>query len=209
MSSPRQSFWSLYDQMEDHQIDGLQLHDVVLIVRSIAPKNRNHWLAWKTGEKSWKPLLEFSEIEQGSKEEAPPLPGMGPDEEVTKTVTFIRVGQLPNTEEEGAVGTGSLMIEDMDTEDRRSSTRFHKSFKIKIEGTSGQVFKTNTLDVSLDGVQLQEAVPDWSGELFRMELWRGDEHIDVLCERTGKGEHTTLIIRENPREELLRKWLLG
>lgn len=134
---------------------------------------------------------------------------MGPDEEVTKTVTFIRVGQLPNTEEEGAVGTGSLMIEDMDTEDRRSSTRFHKSFKVKIEGTSGQVFKTNTLDVSLDGVQLQEAVPDWSGELFRMELWRGDEHIDVLCERTGKGEHTTLIIRENPREELLRKWLLG
>lgn len=208
MTSARQIFWSLYDQLEDHQIDGLQLSEVQLIIKSISPKNRSHWLAWRTGEKTWKGLMDYPEIEQAAQDATPPAPGVAPDEEVTKTSTFIRMGQVTLPEDPAAL-EGTLNIEEINTLDRRSSTRFQRNLSVLVVGPRGERFTSTTVDLSLEGVQTADPVPLWSGSVFSMELRRGDERLEVKCERTPKGGNTKFKIKENPREDLLRKWLLG
>ena len=208
MGTSSQILWSLYDQLEDHQIDGLLHNEILLVIKSIAPKNRGHWLAWKTGEKTWKTLLEFPELDPATKEEAPPVPTSRHDEEVTKTVTFIRVGEIPPSEENTSANS-TLVLDDVDSTDRRSTTRYHKSFKVSVALNTDKAFVTRTVDASLEGLHLEESLPEESGELFRLELWRGDDHIELLCERADPANHTALRIRENPREQLYKKWLLG
>ena len=207
MNASPQILWSLYDQLEDHQIDGLLINEVLLVIKSVAPKNRGHWLAWKTGEKTWKPLLDYSELDPATKEEAPPVPSSKLDEEVTKTVTFIRVGEIPPSENTSSGKT--LVLDDVDATDRRTNTRYHKSFKISVTLDNKKAFVTRTVDASLEGLLLEDPLPAGSGELFRLELWRGDDHIELLCERAKQDNHTSLRIRENVREELYKKWLLG
>lgn len=196
----RTELWSLYDQVEEHQVDGLNFAEVGTILKSVPVRNRHHWLAWKTGEKSWKPLSGFPELKMALKSALDRGSGLGPDEEVTKTATYIRNLGLPLTDSDNISQSSDIS---------KFSTLIEKKFEIEIEGKNER-FLTFTRSLSLGEIHLVDSLPDWVPSTFQLWLFNGKEKISLFCEKKRESNpENRIYIRENRKVELLKTWIFG
>lgn len=196
----RTELWSLYDQVEEHQVDGLKFAEVGIILKSVPIRNRHHWLAWKTGEKSWKPLSGFPELKTALKSVFDKGSGLGPDDEVTKTATYIRSIGLPLAESESTIQASEVL---------NFSSLIAKKFEIEIEGKNER-FLTFTRAISLGELHLVDSLPDWVDSTFQLWLRNGNEKVTLSCEqKTEENPENIVYIRENRKVELLKTWIFG
>ena len=208
MLDNKEKIWSLFDQIEQHQVDELSIYDVHTILRSVVPRRRKDWLAWRVGESQWKSISEFAELKIFQMTPPPPSQLVNNFSEITKTASRISHNMFnPETTSE----LNEAIPLDMDEStgsDRRSLSRFTREFEVKVQ-ESTKTFETTTIDVSLDGLHLKKPVPSWAGSVFKLTLEKSGEKVELICELIKGKKSTALKIKENNQLDLYRKWILG
>jgi hypothetical protein len=92
----------------------------------------------------------------------------------------------------------------------RNNMRFDKAFDVRIL-VGDEVFKNSTLNISLKGMQLREALPQSLPRYFNVEIGKGDRTIPVVCSevKSKDGPSMRLKIESNEHASALLTLLLS
>lgn len=116
----------------------------------------------------------------------------------------IRVVDEPIPEDSG------LSIDPRRNSDDRGRGRYAKTFDVHIF-YGDKVFKTKTVNISVNGMRVQDALPAKLPMYFNVQIRAKDHVIPLICSevRAGGGEpSTTLKIEANDHPEMLQTLLL-
>lgn len=202
----KEFYWSLFNSAEKNKLDDLRTDQVEAIFAALPKSHHSQWLIWKDGFQNWKPFNEFPKLleglrnqKPGSEIQPPPVP--------TKDIEEIERETEKKLQTE--LGNLSLVGDKKKGVDRHN--RYSEKFKVKVLGPSGQVFKSVTENVSLNGLHLRDSLPDWVTKYFTLELSYANHSISLLCsgvkEKDDQGMHR-LRIESNENYNVLRTWLL-
>ena len=196
--------WSLFQQPDEHRVDLLSLDEVKLILKSIPASRMNLWLARDQEASEWKSLYEFAEL--GLPPRSAAGPSVAPQIKSTGAASTMKLNEMA-TEDHEFFDDFTLEIDHAAVEDRRSSRRYNKAYSVLLEG-GDQDFQTQTVDISLSGLYIEDPIPSWAGNVFELRLTREGEHLFILCSRVKIGKGNKLIIEKISAPDLLRQWLL-
>lgn len=171
MEESQPLLWCLYDAENGERLDGLTIEEVRCFVSRISPKERVNWLVWREDWKKWKvvsrvpDVLKPNDRQMGAK--PPPIPeeyreddtiiairrlyqGNEVDNQAATEVEVVAVSEIPDLpiESEGAEFV------------HRAHQRLKRRYEILID-CNGQKFETNSVDVSVGGILLEDPLPDW------------------------------------------------
>ncbi len=98
---------------------------------------------------------------------------------------------------------------------KRKSKRYDRRYEIVIS-KDGQTFKTYSVDVSVGGLKLQDPLPDWVENQFRVRVKRGKSQVELMAYRLGQSKNKSksdpyrlgfLPLKNEGDESNLENWL--
>ncbi len=206
----KEFYWSLYHTPEKRQLNNLRTGQVEAVFTALPKVHHGDWLIWREGFKVWKPLAEFPVLLQSlrnlksvSENSPPPVP-VGDIEEIEKEIERKVASELL-----------SLSLDDRRAQKKKFTNRPNRiafSFQIQIQGSQGQIFQTGTQNISLNGLQLSEPLPNWVPKYFTLEVHNDDQVISLLCsgiQDEGENEIYRLRIEANDSYNILRSWIVA
>lgn len=207
MKTAQESQWSLYNDTTGRQIDGLSFDQARDLCRSIPEAQREQWLAWHEGLADWAAIVSFAKLFASGRKTAatPPTPAPKPAAKVSESSaqTSVRGFELQVDDHL------TIEIGPEKTLDHRFNKRFEKCYTVSVNH-QGRTFQSQTLNISLGGMQLKNAVPEGLGMQFTATLTRRDGHsMQMQCARLpGPARTVTRLKFIDPDDTNLRAWLL-
>lgn len=196
--NPEELSWSLLNRVDLRQITGLTYTQTRFILSLISEEDIGNWLAWHDGLGKWTPLRDFDVLSQpatGPVVTSPPLPPIKAGEQDERDVTQVR----PSAAVEPRV-------------DKRSNRRFQKEYLVEIVSREGKVFTTNTVNISSNGMLLEEVIPIDFGKNFVCKLSRQDgSALNIFCAvvRDATSEDRTRVrFTDVSQPKTLLSWLI-
>lgn len=208
------TLWSLYNSVDKIQIDDLKTEQVRIVLLSIPTVRMRDWMICKKGEIHWQSILSVPEFHedvrdikgdtqnlssehyqpQGKSSPAPPQ----------RRPLFEDI-DLDSEETLSVMGSE----EKFDVKERRSARRHNKRLKFSvIQG--GKTFETETLDVSMSGMSLEDALPEWTKKQFPATVSLQGHHLKLVVSRVAEDKDgKKLQILEAEHWDLLRSWVVG
>jgi len=191
--------WSLFNKEDKLRIDDLTVEQVRTILLAIPSANMRDWFACREGDVNWQALVDISEfyedvraakgssyLDAGKPAAAPPP---------TRRPLFEDPPEQPTE--------ATLQVEAIHTKERRSARRFSRRLTFRVY-LGNKKFECSTIDVSMGGFSITEALPDGLGKNFRAELSYSGVDMNVLCSQIGDKQ---LKLLEAEAWDVLRQWI--
>lgn len=211
--------WSLYNKVEKLRVDDLKSDQVRTILLAIPASQLANWYACQEGDLHWVPLRQVSEfyidlptlqhedIAVFVEPRMPQAAGHDIRSDAARAVTHSKTkSRRPLFEDppEDLISNPSLEIVKAETNERRSARRYSLQllFRVSLEG---QVFETNTVDISLGGLSVKDNIPTWIPRTFRAELSSQRGSINIVCKKVSSNQ---IRLMESDSWDLLRQWLV-
>ena len=171
----KRKLWCFYDLQSHFVVRGLTLDEGRAFTMAIRMENRPVWQVWCEGWTSWHPMVEVEELRQSinrkTSENPPPLPeAEGLDqpkdpmaEEMQEVLTSHNMNvNYPKNKAKGHLAVLPDIKVETDREEfiPREFPRYSKKMRVEIE-SNGRKFVSHTVDVSVGGALLEDALPDW------------------------------------------------
>jgi hypothetical protein len=199
----REYYWSLHHSARKKRFDDLRTDQIEAIYSVLPEADLKEWQVWREGFQAWKAFDEFPillEQLRGAPQKAiePPEPPVESikvfDRKMEKTINF-------ELEKGGFKADG---------ESGRERARYEGTFTVKIKAGDA-IFVSKTVNISLNGIQLENALPKKLPKYFPIGLYWNREMIPLLCSvvtSSATGASTRLRIESNEYEDVLRTWLI-
>ncbi len=195
----REYYWSLHHAPRKKRFDDLRTDQVEAIYSVLT--DLEDWQVWREGFQSWKSFEEFPvllEQLRGAPQipiEPPPAPQESVQVLDRKMETTIAL-ELESPNKKGVDDSG------------REKARYEGSFTVKIK-IGEATFVSKTVNISANGIQLENPLPKILPKYFPVGLFQGREMIPLLCSVvTSAGPSNRLRIESNEYEDVLRTWLI-
>jgi hypothetical protein len=209
------TLWSLYNSVDKIQIDDLKTEQVRTVLLSIPTVKMKDWMICRKGSLHWQSILQvpdFYEDVRDLKGDTQNLQASDLEHQSPKQRSAPPDARRPLFEEIDldAEETLSLMNAGQgEVKERRSARRHMKSLRFEvIQG--GQTFKTETVDVSMAGLSLEEKLPDWAKKEFLAVVSLNDHKMKLRVSRVDDdSSKTKLKIVEAEHWDVLRSWVVG
>ena len=191
--------WSFLHEGSGRQVDGLSLAQATFVYSVIPRSERKFYLVWHQGLPEWErledckyfveedphPAFDFSELDTATAAES-----------VLKSLDLKTAKPQDNFEAE-----------------KRGTKRFAKMYKVEIRLADNKVFASRTVDISLGGMQLKDALPLELSKTFEVVLSRmNGTSLKIFCSMIRIPKSTTptkrLRIIGTNQEGMFRNWLL-
>lgn len=201
----KDAYWSFFHELTGRQVDRLTFVQAEFVYDLINPSDYFSWLVWYQGATEWLPLENCAELHKGPS--IPPRVSMDPTATASATATATATAKDENT------NVTSTAVQKAIDSDKRLTRRFTKAFKAEIQMKDGTVFSTMTVNASMGGMEVKEALPATLGKTFEVTLSRvNGNSLKVFCSiiKLPQGHtatHRLRIIGTN-QEGLYRSWLL-
>lgn len=207
--SPKKAFWSLLHIESKTQIDALTFPQASLLVTTFGESELANWAAWYEGLAEWQAvedLLHVLQVEGKGKHAAvapkpPQFTGT-----LSSAHTNSGAGLPPASMSEAMAtitGVGAL------TPDARLSKRFLKKYKAFIQ-TKLRMHESQTVDLSLTGLQIADSLPAGSDGPFEVTLVNhAGEALQLICSVISDELRTRLKIVRAAKLDQLHNWLLN
>lgn len=211
--------WSLYNEEEKLRIDDLTAQQVKIIMLAISSRRMQEWYACPQGKMAWLPLAEVEEFHQNSIEtetvEVPlqkasgggysaPVNTSRPEPKPTPTKSKPKLAAVETVEIDNR-SSPTLMVDLTQTKERRSARRYARKWRFKCT-INDQIFTCETVDVSVTGIKINTALPQWVPKVFKAEITLGMYSIEILCERVSSKK---IKISGTENLDLLRRWIVN
>ena len=187
----RDTYWSLFHTPEKRQINDLRTDHLEAIFEAISVKDHKDWFIWREGFSTWKPFTDFPQLianlrqtsSQAITEKIPAPPGKR-DGESGVSPSRTSTGRI-----EGPIETVAFeFAEDTDDLSERE-TRFPKRWDLRLIAGDRAV-AAQTVNVSLNGMQLKEPLPVDFPKYFNAEFKAAGHTFSLVCsaikDPTGK-----------------------
>lgn len=203
-----QRLWSLYNKEEKLRIDDLTPEQVRIILLAIPTARMPDWYACQEGDIHWQPIGSIPEFYEDVRQiKGQSQPKTEEQEEAIPPVNKP-VQRRPLFEEaplDLSVTDPTLQVDSSATDERRSARRYPRKLNFKvIQG--GKTFETETMDVSMNGLSLEQALPQWVPKSFRAELRLNKTNVIVLCQRVSDNQ---MKIMDADSWDVIRKWIVN
>lgn len=217
MSEDKKSYY-LFDRVYQHKVEELNWEEVRLIARSIAPKLMTNWYYKTSQDSQWKPLLEHPEFA---------LPSL--DEDMNTIDVFKPVQHTHHESEQSSPTVPSPGLQDRirvleddsemesnmipletradDSSHGYKARRYNREYKA-VTKSGSKSFETKTLNVSVSGLLLEDEIPSWVRNPFKIELYRDEESVLLLC-RTLPKDRRRIQIEQAYQPEIFKGWLIA
>lgn len=219
--------WSLYNREEKLRIDDLTLEQVKIILLAISTRRMPEWYACQPGDLSWKPLSEIpeylNEVRAIQDETVSMKKAIGGDV-VTRTKSKVKAAKSPSAQPKAKTkvksqpkidlnaidGANILTIHDLivdksQTQERRSARRYSRKISFQVTRNENS-FVSQTVDISMNGLSIREALPSWIPRSFSAHLQLNQYKISIQCERVS--DHQLKIIAAESWD-LIRQWIVN
>ncbi len=213
--------WSMYNKVEKLRVDDLKPEHVKLILLAIPNAKMNEWYACQEGDLHWQPISSIPEFYEDVRQlkgtaltddqaqaigkVQPPTPKADADAEDAPKKQNARRPLFEDAPEDAMMTDPALMVDTSRTSERRSARRYQRKLMFRvIQG--GKSFQTETEDVSMAGVSLNDQLPPWVPKTFRAELALNKTNVRVLCERVDDNK---LKLKDADSWDVIRQWLVN
>ena len=210
MNKSAGSLWCLYSRARDTFFNGLSFQEARAIARVLLPEERAQWYAWKEGWKDWRKLNTTTELITSSSAtvrmvESPPLPAA-----VQFTVTPSSSMPFEEMPIEKVI-TPHLERPKREVHVERKTSRIAAVFEVEII-CQGRKFHSQSVDVSVSGVQIKDSVPEWMAGYCTMLISRADvsQKLEFVCsvvEDQDPDDRRRLELHPSKDTSHLRRWL--
>ncbi len=230
--------WALAHKTNGKKIYGVTLQELHTCHELLSPAERSHWLVWQHQWDSWHAFetMEFSEREEIAMPEEPPtvnqvLNEEAEDEElVGQVMRDVRDELPPLPDDDGVLKAPKLnlniKVDDHDDIVANNSAnvnftprkykRHFKHFKVEIN-IDGNVFETETENISVGGLKLKEPLPFWVVGYFTAKFThpkqeQAVEHTCSVVDNQAPDKRTRLEFapfKKKETEEQLEDWIMA
>ncbi|MGE0631043.1 MAG: PilZ domain-containing protein [Pseudobdellovibrionaceae bacterium] len=167
------SIWSIINPLRNWKLEGLSKKEIELLIVSFSDLERSTCRIFKKGDKDWKPISDFSELDFSrsfeNKIDCPPLP-----ENVA----------LRKNPHEGEEDTTQVLIRSnsaLPREPERHYDRYPLEVTVRVV-MGNKNFETNTEKLSLGGIRLKEPLPAWVAGYYPVFLALPDQtELELVC----------------------------
>jgi hypothetical protein len=185
--------WCLYHKGLGLQLESLKLVEARALLTAWSSEEADLWLCWQEGWTEWHPIATVPQLVKplSRRTIAPPtmLKTLDEDRKAGDDIIILKEGKEMRAEDfEGTDGIREVTLQDLPpvVESHefvvREHRRIQRKLKVKIE-VSGQVFRSQTVDVSVGGVLLADSMPQWIVGYCRLCLRKEEknEEVRLLC----------------------------
>jgi hypothetical protein len=212
--------WSLYNRNEQLRIDDLKTEHVRVILLAIPTRKMAEWYACRGGDIRWTPLLEVPEFFEdvraikgispapGAQTEPIAINSSGRAVAGSDIVTTVqKEARRPLFEDVSPEQwtTRGLEMEKESIKEKRSARRYPKRLQFSAKTTT-QKFHCETLDISMNGLSLDQELPKWLGKKFQAKLEHGGLAVRIMCERV---EDSRVKISKAESWDIIRTWIVN
>ena len=244
MSRKHTYLWCLMNTESGGLVEGLSFDEVRAALTLCEVEHLPHWYAWREDWSHWRAVIEVVGLDEPIHRKMvrpPPTPPniSGPDglklvsvkAPETQTVTVStqhsrRKSPRKSRGKSQAKENAKQMIQSSHKEpdkelgkesgkeqSNRRYKRYKKGFELVIE-SDGQSFQTQTVDLSIGGILLQDSVPEWVVGYFTVRIVRSDisQQVELTCclvENQSPGQRRRLELvplADTSDEERLEEW---
>lgn len=205
--------WSLYNSVDKIQIDDLKTEQVRIVLLSIPTTRVKDWMICKKGDLHWQSILSVPEFHEDVRDLRGDTQNLSSDHLEPKSKTpSAPPHRRPMFEDIDIDSEETLSVmggDEMHVKERRSARRYHKKLKFSvIQG--GRSFETETLDVSMSGMSLEESLPEWTKKKFPATVSFNGHHLKLIVERVAEDHGGNKIqIVDADHWDVLRSWVVG
>lgn len=206
------TLWSLYNSVDKIQIDDLKTEQVRIVLLSIPTTRIKDWMICKKGELHWQSILSVPEFHDDvrdlrgdtqtlSQEHLQPK-GKSSAPPPNRRPMFEDI-DLDSEETLSVMGSG----DELDVKERRSARRYQKKLKFSVV-QGGKSFETETIDISMSGMSLEESLPQWAQRQFSATVSFNGHQVKLVVQRVleDKGGNKLKIL-DADHWEALRSWV--
>ena len=227
------AFWSMYNKQDKLRIDDLKTEHVRIILLSIPTSRMQDWYLCREGDIHWHPVTDvpdfFEDVralkgenseakekpEQPTNRKPKGRPRVGtPKAEASEDNTNLLLKRKPSSSRRPLFEEAAQ--EDLQTKtrlkvitsvikERRSARRYSRSVLFMVEQGS-QAFSSQTRDISLSGLALENKLPTGLPKTFRASLHYKEQSVGVLCARVSANK---IKILEADNWNVIRKWIVN
>lgn len=235
--SVSESLWSIHNRAEEVRIDGLHAFQLKSMLKSFSSASFSNWLIWQEGWVDWQELeLVVDSLFPGVREKLSAVPSMQPNsgviaEQSPLTYASYEFHSFETTltpvqkNPEVPIAPSTEMIEEslalveapmpvisapVKQEERRANNRFAVPIKVFLH-IDGSVLKNETVDVSLGGMRLKNAVGKVPKGSFDVTMLHQGTELALRCRllaTEGELPKFRLFIEKCNRIEILRSWIV-
>lgn len=211
------TLWSLYNSNDKIQIDDLKTEQVRVILLSIPTSRMKDWMICKKGTLHWQSLMENPEFYEDVRDlkgdsgqinaETFQSPQKGSAQKPSPNQRRPLFEDIDLDSEETLSLMGSTQQKEV--KERRSARRHHKNLTFTvIQG--GKTFETETQDISMAGVSIEDALPEWAKDEFGASMSFKNDKVKVRVARVHDDKTgTKLKIIAADHWDVLRSWVSG
>ncbi len=216
-----QGRWSLYNKEDKLRVDDLSPEQVKTILLAIPTSRMKDWYACRGGEVHWHGISEIPEFYEdvralrGTTDSANDV---NVSADAAKNVNGQAAPMPPARpaaphrpmfeDAQTNMTSPTLAMDHVQAKERRSARRYHCRLEFKII-QGGKAFNSETQDVSMTGMALQEALPTWVPKTFRAEVSHNGQVLSIVAARVEKASANRLRILEAESWEVLRRWIVN
>lgn len=199
--------WSLYNKEEKLRIDDLKSEHVRIILLAIPTAQMTNWYACQEGDLRWQAVGDIPEFYEDVRQ----IKGTGalppPKEETEESPQRKEDPRRPLFEDspDDSPSNPTLQVDFNSTKERRTARRYPRKLMFKVL-QGGKSFQSETVDVSMSGLSIEQQLPNWIPKTFHAELELNKTNIRVLCTRVNESK---LKIMESDSWDVIRKWIVN
>lgn len=171
MEGKKVLLWCIYDSDRGERLDGLTKDEVRWFASRLTPQERLSFLVWQDGWKKWKVVSRVPDLLEPVERELNNKPPVIPDEfreddAITAIKRLYQGNEVDNGQSTAVEVVAVSEIPDLPIESEgaefvhRAHQRLKRRYEILID-CNGQKFETNSVDVSVGGILLEDPLPDW------------------------------------------------
>lgn len=235
MSQRKLHLWCLIDARSKKMVEGLLFDEARAVVSSLETTSLEHWFAWRDDWVDWRRVNEVDGLTEMIFRQSDVAPPPAPSADASQTAFtqpkslgpqgLAIAPKLPSDDtlledislimplEEVPESTGTA-IDAVTSFTVRSKRRFKKRYQIQIE-IDGKTFESHSRDISVGGINLEDAIPDWVVGNFKVRIGKPNskKRIELKCSIIAKkGESDRHRIKILPLqnvedEKKLEEWI--
>ena len=210
------TLWSLYNSVDKIQIDDLKTEQVRIVLLSIPTVKMKDWMICRKGNLHWQSILQvpdfYDDVRELKGDTQALKPGDLNDEPPKKSGNPAPPSRRPLFEDIDIDSEETLSLMNAgqgDVRERRSARRHLKALRFEVV-QGGKTFHTETVDVSMSGMSLEEGLPEWAKKEFLAVISLNDHKMKLRVSRVDEDKsHTKLKIVDAEHWDVLRSWVVG
>lgn len=188
--------WAIHNPIKGWTLYSLSERELGLIVQTLSPNEFRLAYVAQKGAAAWLPLSQ-KECSMPTQENSKNYPDLE------------RIQTKDDTNSEAIADF--FIFKPQRTSNARLHDRYEAVLPVSIEGNNGQIFNTNTVNLSEGGIYFSEIIPEWVSGYFIVKIQTDKESFQLICSlvEDQKEKHRVQIMSEenDPNYKKFQSWL--